>query len=198
MKELQVIITDKPLTESEIRIIQLVENLQRADLRDGEKRRAFEELHRLNPGWNNKDLAQHLKLSESTVTKYASASRCSKEVQDALDDGRIGITTAYEISRVAADQQAVLLQQKLAGVSRDGLAERVRKQKRAGTPQVRAKRLSCPLPSGVCIVVSGPELSLDEYIEELATAIRELKRARDLGYTAKTFTAAMKDKACKR
>ena len=34
-------------------------------------------------------------------------------------------------------------------------------------------------------------------IEALGEAIREMKRARELGYTAKTFAAAMKDKAKK-
>jgi hypothetical protein len=38
-------------------------------------------------------------------------------------------------------------------------------------------------------------VSLDESIEALGEVIKEMKRARDLGYTAKTFAAAMKDKS---
>jgi ParB family chromosome partitioning protein len=197
MKELEVIITDKPLSESEIRIIQLIENLQRADLRDGEKRRAFEEWFGRNPGLTNKDLAENLKLSEATISKYMSVSRCTKDVQDALDDGRIGISTAYEISRVPADQQAELLCLRLSGASRDGLAERVRKQKRAGTPQVRAKRIVCPLPSGTSVVVTGRELSLDDFVEARGEAQKEAKKAREQSLDARTFAAVMKDKAKK-
>ena len=60
---------------------------------------------------------------------------------------------------------------------------------------MRVKRIVCPLPTGISITLTGDELSLDESIEALGEAIREMKRARELGYTAKTFSAAMKDKA---
>ena len=197
LKELSVIITDRALSETEIRLIQLAENVHRADLRDGEKWRACEELLRLNAGWGNKELAAHLHLGESTITKYLAPSRCVPEVQKALEDGRVGITACYEISRAAPESQAEMLALKLSGTSRDGLAERVRRQKSQSTPQVRVKRIVCPLPSGVTITLAGDELSLDESIDALGEAAKEMKRARELGYTAKTFSAAMKDKAKK-
>lgn len=194
---LDVVITEEPLTDTQVKVIQLTENLHRADLHDSEKWRACQELLQINPGWGNKDLAAHLKLGESTITKYLAPSRCIPEVQQALVAGQIGITAAYEISRVAADQQAELLRLKLSGTSRDGLAEHVRKQKREATPQVRVKRIACPLPSGVGIVVTGEELSLDDLIEALGVAQKEAKKAREDGLDAKTFSAVMKDKARK-
>ncbi|MBE7557939.1 ParB/RepB/Spo0J family partition protein [bacterium] len=197
LAELQVVISEEPLSESQLRIFQLTENVHRADLRDSEKFRACEELLRLNPGWTNKDLAAHLKLGESTVTKYLSPGRCISEVQEALEAGRIGITTAYELSRAPQEQQAELLQLKLSGTSRDGLADRIRKQKSQTTPQVRVKRIACPLPSGLSVVVSGQELSLDELIEALGDAQKEAKRAREQGLDARTWQSVMRDKAKK-
>ena len=197
LKELIVIISEEPLTETQIRVLQLMENLHRSDLRDGEKFRAYEELARLNPHWTNRDLSLQLHLSESAITKYLSPARCIKEVQEALEGGRIGITTCYEISRVPAEQQAELLRLKLSGTSRDGLSEHVRKQKHADQPQVRSKRISCPLPSGVNIVASGNSLSLDDLITALGEAQSEAKRARDQGLDARTFSAVMKDKSKK-
>lgn len=197
LAELQVVISEEPLSESALRILQLTENLHRADLRDCEKWQACEELLRLNPAWANKDLAAHLKLGESTVTKYLSAGRCIPEVQEALEAGQIGITACYEISRAPEAQQAELLRLKLAGTSRDALADRVRKQKKQSVPQVRVKRIACPLASGLSVVVSGQEVSLDELIDALAEAQKEAKRARDQGLDAKTFSAVMKDKAKK-
>jgi ParB family chromosome partitioning protein len=197
MKELSVILTERSLSETEIRLIQLTENIHRSDLRDIEKTRACEELLRLNAGWTNKDLAAHLKLGESTITKYLAPLKCIAEVQEALESGALGITAAYEISRVAPEQQAEMLALKLSGTSRDALAQRVRSRKSQSKPQVRVKRIVCPLPKGISITLSGSELSLDESIEALGEAIREMKRARELGYTAKTFAAAMKDKAKK-
>lgn len=197
LTELAVIISDEPLSESELRIFQLTENVHRADLRDSEKWQACEELLRHNPGWTNKDLAAHLKLGESTVTKYLSASKCILGVQQALESGEIGITTVYEISRADQDQQAELLALKRSGASRDGLSKQVRKSKVTTTPQVRMKRIVCPLPTGVSISASGAELSLDDLIDALSEAQKEARKAREQGLDAKTFSAVMKDKARK-
>ena len=197
LKELQVVINEDPLTESQVRIFQLTENIHRAELTDGEKWRAYDELLRLNHGWTHKELAQHLNLSESSVSKYLSPSRCIKEVQDELEAGRIGISSCYEISRAVTEQQAELLRLKAAGTSRDGLTEHLRKQRKAASPVVRSKRIVCPLPSGVTITITGKELSLDDLIEALAEAQREARKAREQGLDARTFGAVMKDKSKK-
>lgn len=198
MPELDVVVTDGSLTEAGLLELQLTENIQRSDLTDGEKAEAFRELLRLNPDWTNKELAARLGLSEATVSKYLSPARCVPAVQEALANGRIGIAACYEISRAAAEQQPELLTQALAGTSRDELAAKVRKpRKSSSTPQARVRRLVCPLPSGVSVTLAGTDLSLDDGITALGEAVREMKRARELGYTAKTFTAAMRDKARK-
>ncbi len=193
--ELMVVVSDEPMSESQLRVFQLTENLHRADLRDAEKWHACEELLRLNPGWSNKELAAHLKLGESTVTKYLAPSRCIAEVRKALEHGQIGISACYEIGRMPEAEQAELLRLKLAGTSRDGLAERVRKCKRGSSSQPRIKRIACPLPSGTTMVVSGESLSLDDIIEALAEAQREARKAREQKLDAKTFSAVMRDKA---
>ena len=50
LPELMVIISDEPLTDTQIKVFQLTENLHRADLRDSEKFRACEELLGSNDG----------------------------------------------------------------------------------------------------------------------------------------------------
>jgi ParB family transcriptional regulator, chromosome partitioning protein len=195
--ELQVIISQEPLSETQLRILQLSENIHRADLRDNEKFRACVELLRLNPGWSHKDLAAHLNLAESTVSKYLAPDRAIPEVRQALEAGQVGITTVYEIAKAPPESQALLLQMSLAGESRDELAGRVRKQKQQSTPQVRVKRIVCPLPSGISVTVAGTELSLDELIDALGEAQKQAKKAREDGLDAKTFTAVLKDKARK-
>lgn len=194
LEELDVIITEEPLTDTQVRVFQLSENVHRSDLTDAEKWRACEELLGLNPGWTHKDLAEHLKLSGPTVTKYLAPSRCAKEVQDALDAGRIGITTAYEISRAPADQHIELLRLKEAGASRDGLADHLRKQRKASTPQVRAKRIVCPLP-GVNVTVTGQDLSLDDVIRALDEAHKAAKKGRQEKLDVKTWQHVMRDKS---
>lgn len=197
LAELQVVVADEPMSETQLRILQLSENVHRADLREFEKFQACQELLRLNPGWTNKDLAAHLRLSESTVTKYLAPGRAIPQVRRALEAGQVGITTVYEIAKAAPEEQAELLQLSLAGASRDGLAERVRKQKTQATPQVRIKRIVLPLPSGASITVAGADLSLDDLIEALGESQKEARKAREQGLDAKTFSAVMKNKAKK-
>ncbi len=197
LQELSVVVSDEPLTESELRVFQLMENCLRADLRDAEKWHAFEELLRLNPGWSNKELAAHLKLGESVVSKYLSASRCVPEVIAAFEAARIGITTVYELSRVPAEQQAELLAFKLSGASRDAVASRVRKKRGGAQSQVRVNRINCPLPTGVTVSVSGQGLSLSDLIAALGDALKKARWAAERGFDSKTFTSVMKDEAKK-
>ncbi|MBX3439846.1 MAG: ParB/RepB/Spo0J family partition protein [Planctomycetaceae bacterium] len=197
LTKLLVNIIEEPLTETQVKILQLAENIHRTDLSDFEKFQACEELARLNPGWTNKELATHLHLSEPTITKYRSPSKAIPAVLKALEAGQVGITSVYEIAKAPPEQQAELLQLALTGASRDGLAGQVRKQKTSNTPQVRMKRILCPLPSGVSITVSGADLSLDDLIESLSDALKEARRAREQNLDARTFSSVLKDKAAK-
>lgn len=197
LAELLAVVSDEPLTETQVRVLQLSENVHRADLTEAEKFRACQELLRLNPGWTNKDLAAHLRLSESTVTKYLSPARAIPAVREALEAGRVGITAVYEIAKAEPDQQSELLRLSLAGASRDGLAVRVRKQRSSAAAQARVKRVVLPLPGGASVTVAGAELSLDDLIECLGESQKEARKAREQGLDAKTFSAVMKDKAKK-
>ena len=88
-----------------------------------------------------------------------------------------------------------MLRLKDSGLSRDGLAAHLRKQRKASTPQVRTKRISCPLPSGVSITASGQDLSLDDFIEAIGDAQKEARKAREQKLDVKTWQSVMRDKS---
>jgi ParB/RepB/Spo0J family partition protein len=195
LKELMVIVTDEPLTEAEVRAIQLTENMQRADLTAHEKWQGCEELLELHPEWQGKDLAEHLKLDPSSVTRLLSPSKCIPAWQEALRDGKVGISDCYAASKLAEADQGGLLALKLSGASRDVLESQGRKKRAGNAPAVRVAKIKCQLASGACVVVSGDEMTLDEMIEALAEAAKEAKKARDQGLDAKTFQNVMRDRA---
>ena len=62
MTELAVIIAEKPLSDSEVRVIQLTENMHRADLSGWEKYVGCAEWMGMNPSAQLKDLAAALSL----------------------------------------------------------------------------------------------------------------------------------------
>ena len=115
IKELSVIVTEKPLSDSEIRIIQITENHHRADLSGYERWVACIELMSMNPHWQMKNLAENLKLDPSMVTRLLSPSKCIVPVQEALKSGRLGISDCYAISKLAESEQAAILARKLDG-----------------------------------------------------------------------------------
>lgn len=195
METLQVIVTEEALSDSQVRTIQITENLHRADLTAHEKWGACAELMCMNQDWQLKDLAGHLKLDPSMVTRLLSPSKCIQAVQDALSAGLIGISDCYAMSKVDAKEQHRLLAMKLDGASRDEIEKSGRKARSGNVPSVRLARCKLILSSGFNITVSGNELSLDELIDALGEAQKEAKKARDQALDVKTFQAVMRDKA---
>jgi ParB family chromosome partitioning protein len=194
MPHLEAKVADEPLSESEIRIWQLIENLQREDLTGYEQWLGCLELMEMNPEWKQKDVAAELHLTESMIVRLFSPSKCSGPWQDALRDGAVGISDCYAASKLPPADQAGLLVLKLSGASRDAIEAAGRKSRSGSAPAIRARKIKCPLASGVDITVSGKELTLDEAIEALIEASKEARKARDQGLHAKTFEASMRDR----
>jgi ParB family chromosome partitioning protein len=195
LKELMVIVTDEPLTEAEVRAIQLTENVHRADLTGHEKWQACKELLELNQGWQGKDLAEHLHLDPSSVTRLLSPSKCSPAWQDSLRDGKVGISDCYAASKLQESEQGGLLALKLSGGSRDALEQAGRKKRAGSAPAVRASKIKIMLTSGVTVTVAGDDLSLDDAIEAVNEVHKEMRKGRDQGLDAKTLQAVCRDKA---
>jgi hypothetical protein len=144
-----------------------------------------------------KDLAEFLHVDPSTVTRLVSPSRCSPEWQDALKDGRVGVSDCYAASKMPESEQVSLLGLKLSGASRDAIEHVGRTKRNGNTPSVKLSRVKCLLPSGVMIVVSGEGLSLDDLIDSLGEAQRQAKKAREQNLDVRTFQAVLKDKSKK-
>jgi len=195
LKELQVIITDRQLSDTDIRLIQLTENIHRADLTAHEKWLACTEILCGNPGWTQRDLASHLNLSESMVVRLLSPSRTSPEWQSALKEGTVGISDCYAASKLPKEEQPALLAMKLSGASRDAIEQAGRKSRNGKVALVKVSRVKCPLPSGATIVVSGEAISLDDMIEAMQELLKKAKRASEQGWDCKTFERACKDEA---
>lgn len=173
-------------------LMQVAENEQRESLTEFERWQACEELRRLNPKWSAQELGTALNKGASWVTHYLSPSKCIPVVQEAFEAGRLGISDCYAISKALERDQHELLRMKLdEGASRDDLeraVKRINRPTRNGS-SVRLSRIKCPLPSGMSVVVSGTGIGLDEGIEALTAAAREMKKARDEGLDAKTAQA---------
>ncbi|HEV3118578.1 MAG TPA: ParB N-terminal domain-containing protein [Gemmataceae bacterium] len=197
LESLDTLIIDEAMSQSDLRLAQAATAMHRADLTSGEKYDLCYELLQLRTDWKDKDLAEHLCIHPSMVTRIMAASRTIPEVRQALKEGKLSTTDVYAISKVADYEQPALLEAKLHGASRDELEEKVKttRSKNRGAAAVRVDSVRCPLPSGRSIVVSGPNLSLDDVVETFLEAIKEARKARDQSLDVKTWAAVMRDRA---
>ena len=196
INDLPVIVAEKGQTEMEVRGIQIATAIHRADLTGFEKWMACKELLSLNPDWQLADLAKFLHLGSPTITKLMSPSKCSTAWQEALKAGHVGIGDCYAASGLPEAEQSALLAMKLSGASRDDLAKAGRKHRNGNKPSIRLTRVKCILPSsGVSILASGAELSLDDFIESLGEAQKHAKKTRDNGGDIKSFQSLMTAKS---
>ena len=193
---LQVIITDRPMSDSEIRLVQLTENMHRSDLSGYEKWLACSEVMSLNPTWQMRDLAQYLSIDPSMATRILSPSRCSAAWQQSLKEAKVGISDCYAASKLESpEEQAALLALKLSGASRDAIEQAGRKKRNGTTATVKVARLRCAMPGGVAVQFTGEGITLELAIGAMKDLTAELKRAIDQGLDAKTVVRVLADKA---
>jgi ParB family transcriptional regulator, chromosome partitioning protein len=195
IKSLDVIITDEPMTPTELRVFQITSSVHRASLSAYEMWQACVELITLNPSLKLQDLATNLQLEPSSITRYLSPSKCIAAWQTALKSGQVGVSDCYEASKLPEGDQPELLALKLSGASRNAIAAVARKNRNGNRQTVKMARIKAPLSSGVEMVISGKELGLDEVIESLSELLKEAKKANDSGLDVKTWSAVLKDKA---
>ena len=197
MDSLLTILTERMLSDTEIRVIQLTENLHRADLSGFEKWRACVELLDMNAGWTQRDVSKAIKVSEAQVTKYLSPSRCIAPFQQALKDGKVTLSHCYTASRLSEPEQQGLLNLILAGATSEQVARAGRKSRvRTDTAAtVKRARVRCPLPTGATVVVSGAPLDLSGFIDTLSVALELARRAHKEALDVKTAEQVWRDKA---
>lgn len=194
IKDLPVIVIDKAVPETELAAIQFATVFHKVDLEAHEKCQALLRFKDAHPDWQLKELAEFLHIEPSMVTKLLSPSKCSLSWQDALKDGKVGISDCYAVSKLPESEQARLLALKLSGASRDAIEHAARKSRNGQAQQVRLSRVKIAMPRNASVVISGTDLSMSEVVELLTETLKEARKAAEQ-YDVKTFQSMMRDRA---
>ena len=98
IKTLTAVIDNRPMTADQVLEFQLVENALRADLTALESGAAYQQLMAV---WNvnQQQLAQRLHISPAKVSRAIAALSLPADVQQAVDQGRVGAMTAVKNAR---------------------------------------------------------------------------------------------------
>jgi ParB family transcriptional regulator, chromosome partitioning protein len=195
-EKLDVIITDEPLTPAQIKEIQLVSALHRADLKPYEQYLGCKDWLALNPSATVRDLASQIDRHPSMLTRILSLSKCIPAVQAAAAEDKLGPSEWYTISQMPEDQQADMLAAKLAGATRDQLEQRGRKARNGDTPAIKVNRLKIPLgPQGRSVITAGNNLPLADVIEILQDTVKHARKAQVENLDGRTWVQVMQQKA---
>jgi ParB family transcriptional regulator, chromosome partitioning protein len=195
LPDLEVKVFDEILTEGQIRVIQLEENVHRADLTPYEKWRALEELKRLHPKLMAKDLAEMLHLDPSHICRLLSPGKLGVAWQEAFKAGRVGISDCYAASKVSDQQSHELLRLKLEeGANRETLEKAVRKARPKGVDPVSSSTVTIPM-NGVKVTIKGKRMNLAQVLECLNECVDAAKKGVKDRLTVKSWTAVLKDKS---
>jgi hypothetical protein len=184
------------LTPAQIKEIQLVTSLHRADLKPYEQFVGCRDWLALNAGATTAELAAKISRDPSMLTRIMSLAKCIPPVQQAAAEGKLGPSQWYAISKVAdAAEQQAMLDATLAGTSRDQLESRGRKL-RSAQATVKVNRLRIPLGRhGRSVTLAGSNLSLDDAIDILQETLKLARKAQVENLDGKTWVQVMKQKA---
>jgi hypothetical protein len=154
-------------------------------------------------GWTNAQLAEDLAVSAGLLTKVFGNLDNPEEIQQLVDDGRLGVNDGYHLSRIEDVAERLRIARELADgrLTSDSVAEMVRKPKAPAEgrkPAAQARRIKCPLTaSGATVTICGQGLSLADALAAARELLNEIKAALAAGYDAKTFQLALPNKCDK-
>lgn len=183
---------------AETTIVQMVANVQRADLSPMEKANALASILS-STGISRAALANEVGLSEPTISRLLRLLELPPEVQAQIASGKIPAASAYELTQIADPlRQAALA----AEVSRGTLGPKGLRRERRNTndavtvqPCSGVKRVTMMLNAEQSITVAGPGLDLDRVTHLLEDLLARVRKVRPHGISLATFTKVLRDGA---
>jgi ParB family transcriptional regulator, chromosome partitioning protein len=156
LEKLACIVRDQPLTEGELRAVQLIENCLREDLRPLEQAHAYRSLMAAND-WSARRLAEELDLNHATVLRALALLGLPGDIQERVARGELAPSAAAELARLEPDEAKALAEQAAAEkLTRDQVAEAVRARVNpAADRPARPKPLEVRLDDGIRIIIHG-------------------------------------------
>lgn len=180
LEKIAAIIEEDGLNDADIAQRQLIANIQREDLSNVERGRAFSQLMTLT-GLSAAEVARKTGVSPATVSRDTALLTLPPEVLRRVESGEIKPSTAYQIAITGnADEQSRLAEETASGrLSRDRVVEKTRLSRRTPRPRRPSRppreRVTVPLGAGRAVTVVGPGLSVDTLITWLDQLLNRIK-----------------------
>lgn len=182
LKTIACLFVDKQLSESEVRLESLIENLLREDLRPIEAAEGYRQLIDMN-GWTVQQVAEALNVSKGTVSKALSLLKLPPDIQAQVEEGAISPSAAYEVSRLpeVGAQRELATRIVTDGLKRDEAGDAVGKvsRPRAKTPEAKPSTTKVLLVEGAKVAITFPKKSVrpQDLVRALEEALAQVRGA---------------------
>lgn len=179
LEKIAAIIEEGELSDADIVQRQLIANIQREDLTNVERGRAFSQLMTLS-GLSAAEVARKTGVSPATVSRDTAILTLPPDVLRRVESGEIKPSTAYQIAITGnADEQSRLAEETASGrLSRDRVVEKARQSRRATRPRRSSRpareRFTVRLGPGRSFTVAGPNLTLTSLTEWLQSLLKRI------------------------
>jgi ParB family chromosome partitioning protein len=186
------IVEGKELGEGELLHRQISINVQRAELLPLERAKSVERLLKAT-GWTAKEAAKQLGVSSATISKLLALLSLPETVQAELAQGKISLSTAYELAKVSDPaKQGELADEAAKGrLKRDevGAAAKRRAPRAGKKPSRRRKQMTATLGRGCSLKIAGGSLCLADLDSVVGAFLVDVKAALALGASLDEFLA---------
>lgn len=184
------IVEDGELSDGDVWVRQIVENVQREDLTPTEKAKGIEGLMKAT-GANAAQTASKLGLTNGTVSKLLSILTLSEELQRQIDAGELPVSAAYELTKLDdPEAQKKLASEAASGkLTRDGVSVAVKAKKRrpSRARKPRPIRVTAKLENRETVSVGADSLDLDSFVLILEKLLAHAVQARADGLTLESL-----------
>jgi ParB family transcriptional regulator, chromosome partitioning protein len=186
LQTLKAIINLQPISASELLLRQLSINIQRADLSPIERARALQELVDLNGG-NASKVCQRTGMAKATVSQLLKLLRLEPTVQAKIEEGVLSRKEGYQLSQFEDPAEQVKEATRLVAAK----SSRQSAVKTRFAPSTT--RLTLPLGQSNQLTISGSDLTLDVFIQQVDAILLKARRALKEGLGIDTFVRMLRD-----
>ena len=193
LQEIPVIIFDHRPDEAELLATQLSIGIHRSALNPVDEYEAFARLAKLK-GWNASQLATHLTVSNSEITRVQAIGKLTPEERQLVRTGKISKSSAYALTRMTPERRTNFAAKAAAGeVSRDELQEQARRK--PANPTVKTARISLHQDGNLVTITTPDGIHLGGVIELLESLLKQGKKARSQGLDISTLVRMLRDRS---
>jgi ParB family chromosome partitioning protein len=179
LKHVPVIIEQGPQDDTAVICAQVVENVQRCDLLPLEMAEALDRLKSAT-GWTATEIGRRIGLSNGMVSKYLALNTLPETVKAQLRQGKIALSTAYELAKLADPAKQTELAEAAASgaLKRDDVKAAARRKRTTSTPKEKKPRFHLKMYASdeASLSVNGTKVSMEQFAfcsEKLAARARQ-------------------------